>query len=661
MCKICVFAGTTEGRELIEFLCTQRADITACVATEYGQTLLEPRENLTVFARRMNQTEMTELLAREQFDLVIDATHPYASVVTQNICESCRSTGTEYLRLLREQSHLPQDAVFVPDIPAAVDYLNKTEGTILLTTGSKELAAYRPIRDFAARVYARVLPMAESLALCVGAGLPPSHIIAMQGPFSMEMNLATLRSIHAEYMVTKESGHAGGMDDKIAAAQASGCKLVVIGRPPQYDGLTLCQTTALLCRRFGWQPTQDVFIVGIGPGARSMMTHQAVSALEQADCIIGAKRMIQSAAAPHQTAFDAISPQQISRIIRENPQFRRIAVVMSGDVGFYSGTKKLLPLLDGCHVTVIPGISSMVYLCSRLGISYEQVCPVSLHGRTACIAPQVRRHRLVFALVGGENGTADLCRTLTEAGLGDVTVHVGQELSYPEESIVSGSARDLASRNFSALSAVLIENPRPGAALPNGLPDSAFVRSGGKEVVPMTKSEVRSVCLSKLGLTAHSVCWDIGAGTGSVSVEMGLQATAGQVYAIEKNPAALELLEENRRSFGLSHMTIVPGTAPQSCADLPAPTHAFIGGSSGNMRQILALLLEKNPHVRIVATAISLESVAELTSCLTDFPFTETEVVSLTVARDRKAGHFHLMTGQNPIYIFTMHAGGGDA
>ena len=108
-------------------------------------------------------------------------------------------------------------------------------------------------------------------------------------------------------------------------------------------------------------------------------------------------------------------------------------------------------------------------------------------------------------------------------------------------------------------------------------------------------------------------------------------------------------------------MTIVPGTAPQACADLPAPTHAFIGGSSGNMRQILALLLEKNPHVRIVAAAISLESVAELTSCLTDFPFTETEVVSLTVARDRKAGHFHLMTGQNPIYIFTMHAGGGDA
>ena len=175
----------------------------------------------------------------------------------------------------------------------------------------------------------------------------------------------------------------------------------------------------------------------------------------------------------------------------------------------------------------------------------------------------------------------------------------------------------------------------------------------------MTKSEVRSVCLSKLQLTADAICWDVGAGTGSVAIEMALQAHRGAVYAIERKEEAVELLHENRKKFFAENLTVVPGYAPEACAELPAPTHAFIGGSSGNMKEILSLLLEKNPSARIVATAIALESVAELTTCIKEFSFTDVEVVSMTVARDRKAGKYHLMTGQNPIYIFTMQAGGG--
>jgi len=195
-----------------------------------------------------------------------------------------------------------------------------------------------------------------------------------------------------------------------------------------------------------------------------------------------------------------------------------------------------------------------------------------------------------------------------------------------------------------------------------GLPDDAFLRSAeGMPVVPMTKSEVRAVCLSKLRLTERSVCWDIGAGTGSVSVEMALQAKRGQVCAVERREDAAALLGQNRERFSLENLQVVCGSAPEACAGLPAPTHAFIGGSAGNMREIVALLLARNPRVRIVATAVSLESVAELTECLTAFPFTETEVVSLQAARDRRAGGYHLMSGQNPIYIFTMQGGGETA
>lgn len=654
MCKLCVFAGTTEGRELVEFLCTQAVSVTACVATEYGETLLSPRENLTISAQRLTREEMEALFSRENFDMVIDATHPYASVVTENIAAACEKAGVRYQRLLRSGCKAGEDAVFVPDIPAAVDYLNRTEGPILLTTGSKELAKYTGLYDFANRVYARVLPMEDSLRLCQSAGLKPAHILAMQGPFSVDMNVAMLKSLGAKYLVTKDSGTTGGFDEKVTAARAANATLVVIGRPPQREGLTLPETIQLLCREFDLKRKPRVTIVGIGPGSREAMTLEVRRAMEDADCLIGAKRMLEAGLRPNQTVFDAVSPAKIAEYINNHPEFNRFTVAMSGDVGFFSGAKKLLPLLSGCEVRALPGLSSLVYLCARLGTSYEDVRPVSLHGRDHDIVPDIRKYRRVFTLVGGENGMGLLCKQLTEAGLGGVKVSVGENLSYPQERISVGTAAELAEKEFSSLSVALIENDAADPVVTHGLPDEAFQRT---ESVPMTKSEVRSVCLSKLALSEHAICWDVGAGSGSVAIEMALQANSGQVFAIERKDTAVELLRENTRRFGLENLSVVPGLAPEACEDLPAPTHVFIGGSAGNMRQILEEILGKNPNARIVATAVTLESIGELTQCIKDIPFTYTEVVSMSVARDRKAGPYHLMMGQNPIFIFTMQGG----
>ncbi len=660
MSKICVFAGTTEGRRLIEFLSRHPVSVTACVATEYGETLLGLSENLTVSARRLSPEEMADLLQREGFDLVVDATHPYAAAVTEGILTACQRTETPYLRLLRDAGAPPEDAFFAETPSQAVDFLNTAEGNILLTTGSKELAPDTGIRDFSDRVYARVLPMEASLEACQSAGLKPSHILAMQGPFSEEMNLAMLHGISAKYLVTKDGGQAGGFEEKVRAARAAGVRLVVIGRPPQREGLTLAQVLQTLCARFGLSPSPSVAVVGIGPGHPSAMTREVLTAIQEADCIIGARRMVESVSLPGQAVFHGVSPASISDVISAHPEYSRFAVVMSGDVGFFSGTKKLLPLLSPYEVTVLPGLSSLVYLCAKLRTSYEDVLPVSLHGRNHDILPDIRTHGRVFALVGGRNGMADLCTTLYEGGFGEVKVSIGERLSYPDESITVGLAKDLMHGSYAPLSAALIEHaPAAETVVTHGLPDEAFQRGGGVSgVVPMTKSEIRSVCLSKLRLTRDAVCWDVGAGTGSVAIEMALQSEGGRVYAIEQKEDALSLLEENRQRFDLSNLTIVPGKAPGVCEDLPAPTHAFIGGSSGNLHAILTLLLEKNPSVRIVATAIALESVAELTGCLKAFPFSETEVVSLSVAKGRKAGPYHLMTGQNPIHIFTMQAKG---
>ena len=653
MCKkLCVFAGTTEGRELIELLEGESVSVTACVATEYGESLLTPREGLTVSHERLTEEEMEKLFRREQFHLVVDATHPYAAAVTENIAAACERTGTEYLRLLRSSAGDAEGAVRVPDIEGAVAYLERTEGNVLLTTGSKELKKYSGLLDFAGRCYARVLPMEASLRSCQEAGLAPDHVIAMQGPFSREMNTAMLRAVGAKYLVTKDAGGLGGFEEKAAAARDAGAVLVVVGRPPQREGLDFSAAMALLKERFGLRFRPRVTLAGIGPGGAEAMTGEVRRAIAGADCLIGAERMLQHAA-PGQRTCRAVAPEAIAQCIREHPDCRRFTVVLSGDSGFFSGARKLLPLLEDCRVEVLPGLSSMQVLCARLHTSYEDVRPLSLHGRDGDIVPDVYQNRRVFALVGGADGVTDLCRALASAGLGAVRISVGERLGYPEETVTSGTAAELSGGTFDPLSAVLIENENAVPFAP-GLPDGLFQRSQGAEPVPMTKSEVRALALSRLRLTGDAVCWDIGAGTGSVSVEMALAARRGRVYAVGKKAEALALLAENRERFHVKNIEIVPGGAPDVCRDLPAPTHAFIGGSSGNLRDIIALLLAKNPRVRIAATAVTLESVGELAACMRDFDFLKTEAVSLTAARSRKVGPYHLMTGQNPVYLFTF-------
>lgn len=658
MYKICVFAGTTEGRRLIEFLSGRQVEVTACVATEYGEALLPAAENVNISAKRLSENEILALLSDIPFDMVIDATHPYAAAVTESVFNACKAANVEYLRLLRENSVEAADAFYFPDTASAVEFLSGVGGNILLTTGSKELAEFAAITDFSERVYARVLPMEDSLRLCREAGIKPAHIIAAQGPFSTEMNTAMLKFVSAEWLVTKDGGRAGGFDEKLAAVRAAGAKAVVIGRPPQKSGVSFSEAAALLNERFKFERRVVVDIIGVGAGGVGTMTREAEQAIAKADCLIGAKRMLESVNSGSRQLYTAVLPENIAEFIRCHSEYERFAVIMSGDTGFFSGAKKLIPLLDGCDVKVLPGISSLSYFCAGLKTSYEDIFTASIHGRRRDIVSDIRAHRRVFLLTGGENSINRICADLLAAGLDKVKISVGERLSYSDEKITVGTAVDLADKKFEPLSVVLLENDCPDKIISCGLPDSAFLRNTSAEnPVPMTKSEVRAICLSKLRLTEFSTCWDIGAGTGSVAVEMAMLAKSGQVYAIERKKEAIELILRNKELFSAENLTVISGSAPESCVTLPIPTHVFIGGSGGNMREIISLLLSKNPAVRIVATAISLESTAELTACLREFAFCETEVISVQVSRGKKAGGYHLMSANNPIYIFTMQGG----
>lgn len=649
MYKLCVFAGTSDGRQLVQRLAGQ-AEILACAATEYGGELLDI-PGVEVSAQRLDEAQMEALFRQRQFDCVVDATHPYAPIVTENIRTACESTQTSYLRLLRDGG-LPEGCLFADSTAQAVEMLKALPGNILLTTGSKELAAYAALSDYAERVYARVLPVEASIAACRETGLPAAHIYAVQGPFPEEMNVAMLHACQARVLVTKQTGSRGGFFEKVAAAQKAGVTLLVIGRPESAPGLSFGETVHLLQQRFHFEMTPEIAIVGIGPGDRDHETVAAARAIAQADCLIGADRMLEAVAAPGQMKISAIAPEAIRDAIIAHPECGRFAVVMAGDVGFYSGTKKLLPLLPNCKVTLEPGLSSLQCLCAKLGVSYEDVFCLSLHGRAGDIAGAVLRHPKVFALVGGQDGMKKLCAELVDAGLGEIQVAVGERLGYPDEKITRGTAAELAQKDFDKLSVALLTGGGFGIVT-QGLPDSAFQRGSHADgtVVPMTKSEVRAVALSKLALPRNALCWDIGAGTGSVSIEMALQADLGHTYAVEKKPEALALLEENARRLHAPNLTAVPGLAPQACTELPAPTHVFIGGSSGNMEAILAACWEKNPHCRVVAAAVALETVAELTRLSKLHP---ADILCLTAAQAHKVGPYSMMQGQNPIYLFTF-------
>lgn len=246
--KLMIFAGTSEGHALCRFLSERGAAAEVFVATEYGEQVQGAMRGVTVHRGRLSADEMAQSLTADA--LVIDATHPYAAAVSRNIRTACEMRGADYLRLLRP-AQTAGDAVYVPDTAAAVAWLSAHEGRVLLTTGSKELAAYTAVQGWRERLYVRVLPSAEVLAACEAEGFAGAHLIAMQGPFSEQMNAALLRQTKASILVTKDSGASGGFAEKLAAAKQVGAAVLVIARPTAETGYSLAEMQALLQKRLG--------------------------------------------------------------------------------------------------------------------------------------------------------------------------------------------------------------------------------------------------------------------------------------------------------------------------------------------------------------------------------------------------------------------------
>ncbi len=665
MCKILVFAGTAEGYAIAEYLYQNQAKAHICTATDYGLKNLKEREGFTCSGHRMDQEEITTFVKEKGFTHVVDATHPYAAQVSVNIRQACEQQQVPYLRVIREgesPDEKSNQVHYVDDIDAAVEFLKETKGNILAATGSKELAAYTKLPDYENRVYARVLSLPSVAQSCSELGFTGSHLICMQGPFSAEMNAAMLRQWDCKYLVTKETGQAGGFQEKCEAARQEGAQIVIIGRPAQEQGDTFwaCKRKLQAICQIPYRP--QVSLVGIGMGDGGTLTLAGQKACQKAELLIGADRMAEAVASPGQHVLREYRADRILEYLLEHPEYEKIAVALSGDVGFYSGCRSLMDKLakglpKEAVIEALPGVSSLNYFMAKIGKSWDQAKLTSAHGRACNLVHQIGANAGTFGILGKAQGVADLAQKLCDYGMEDVTLFVGEQLSYPQEKIFSASAKELTEYQGDALSVFYAENPHP-TVYPGRIRDEAFIRNNADEKnVPMTKEEVRIVSLAKLDLTKDSICYDVGAGTGSLSVEMAVRAFDGKVYAVEKKPEAVRLIHKNARKFGRDNLQVIEGVAPEALEDLEAPTHCFIGGSSGNLHEILELVLGKNPAVRLVINCITLETLQEAMDAVRTMPLADVEVVQVMASRAKKLGRYHMMMGENPIYIISCTGG----
>lgn len=668
MRQILIFGGTTEGRELSQLLAANHIPHTVCVATEYGEAVLPPHPFRTVHCGRMDSVQIKQFIENQWVYAVVDATHPYADAVTENIQTAMKNTAIPYFRLKREtgkETELDMVTYFQRN-EDCVKALEKQEGNILLTTGSKELSVYCASENIRNRLFVRVLPSLESISACIHQGLIGRQIIAMQGPFSSEMNEAIFNQYRISCVVTKKCGRQGGFQEKLEAAKKVGIRTFVIGHPKEESGdafQQLCEKLGHICgkplkiRSYLW-----ITLAGIGMGSRNHLTRETEQAIAEADVLLGAERLI----APYSQCPERKPFYQAGQIIPYLKQLQsqhqgeagiHAVILFSGDTGFYSGCYSVYQALSEeilserltASLRILPGISSVASLAASVGEPYDDANVYSIHGKGLYnLAGKIKRKKKTFLLTSGAKDMIRLGRTLIEAGLTDCEIIAGYQMSYENQKITAMTPQECCQVKEEGLYTCLIKNPK---AIPKPLSpcltDDKLIRGQ----VPMTKEEIRQVSICKLRLHENAVVYDIGSGTGSIAVEIARMSDEIQVYAVERKKEAIDLIRSNQKKFGLDNISVLEAEAPEGLDKLPAATHAFIGGSGGKMREIIAALYDINPCMQVVINAITIETVCEIKEILCQYPIVNKETVQLQINRAKEAGRYHLMQAENPVWV----------
>lgn len=658
--KILVFGGTTEGRLFASKLEELGIPHVVSVATEYGKTVEEESGEASLLVGRMDRNAIADLLRDGEFAAVVDATHPYAIKASEEIKSACEKESFTYLRLLRKTADSEANAgnvTYVEDVTDAAKELEKRAGNILLLTGSRDLKEITSGISDISRVYVRIIPDIASIEKCHEAGLRGRQIIAMQGPFSVAMNEALIREINASVILTKESGEAGGFSEKLQASENCNAETIVIRNPEKNDisndGLEAGEILERIFTILGKEPLEEtgkcITLGGVGPGDERFYTAEFSKALKEADIVFGAKTVLERIKGISAPQKDRYEGEKILEFLKEHQEYKAPLVVYSGDISLCSGAKKASAIFEeeGYAVKKISGISSVSLFAARIGAALEDVTVISSHGRECDVCGFVRKNEKVILLANSAKEALETAKKLPEG----CRVTFGCELGTEAEKIIGYGTEGFLESDVKGKTLLYIENPVASKnKLIPALSDDEIIRGD----VPMTKEEVRALSIRKLGLSKESILFDVGAGTGSISLESALTDPSVKVFSIEKNEKAIELLYKNRDKFGLGNMEIVEGAAPEALSALPKPSHVFIGGSSGNLEEIIRSCIKDNRPVRFVVNCVTLETLGKTMEVIGAMGATNTEVVQLGAARFKEVGKYHMADGMNPVFVIAF-------
>lgn len=439
MAEIFIFAGTSEGRELAEFLAAHSIKCHVFVATEYGAEEMEASDFYEIHVGRLDQSKMELLFQKHSPVEIFDATHPYAEDVSINIQKALASVGMmdSYHRILRDREVLSdryyKKMKLVYSVAEAVEYLKSTDGNILLTTGVKTLSEYMIQEEIRDRIFVRIIPSIESLKMAVESGIHPSKIIAMEGPFGCELNEALINQYDIKVLVSKNSGSKGGFKEKIDACINSNITALVIEKDSEMLGISLSEAKELFVKE-----AKKVSIVGIGMGNDKSITVAAKDVIAKAELLIGAERMISYATSINSKArkFVSYDPVAIVKEIEKSEE-NLIAYLVSGDSGFYSGSASLMSRLDKdkyvCNV--YPGISSVSYFSSLLGESYSEKAIYSSHGQSVDYKKICEKQEDFIIITSGNKDIIEIVRIAFDNNA--KSVYVGYNLGMENEKIYS--------------------------------------------------------------------------------------------------------------------------------------------------------------------------------------------------------------------------------